>query len=72
VHGALAGIVDELFERAGGRGEHYGERHGAALNRNVFHHVERNQVLAQIGLFHEAQGVANGFYCYLRHMQMRR
>jgi hypothetical protein len=62
VHGALAGIVDELLERAGGGSEHHRERHHAAFDLDVFHHVERNQVLPQVGLFHEAQGVAYSFY----------
>ena len=61
MNGAHAGVVDQLFERTGRRGENDGERDGAAVDMHVLDHVERDEVLAQIGLLHVAQRLEDIF-----------
>src|SRR3989304_2715734 len=47
-------------ERTGGRGQLDGQRHGVGVPRDRFDHAARDEITAEFGLLHGAQGVMDG------------
>ena len=69
-------LLERGAERTAGDGERDRHRHGAAVDRDVAHHVELGHRLAQLGIDHPGQGgeegVARRFHTFRRVAEERR